>query len=399
MAGGAATGMASNLGTNPYAQAAMAQQGALGLTQGAGATAAGANPWMFAYNPTSYQATAAGSASYNPAQMGQGFTYDPRQIGNTSTYTAAQVADPAKIAAGMGAYTNPWEDTVIGRTTADMNRNLALQQEQTKANAIASGAFGGGRHGLVEGQNQAETNRAIGDMAATQRAEGFRTAADLSGRDLANLIGVQQGNQAATNAARQFRSTALNTTSQLNQAAANAAKQYNAGNRQQAAMANLDARSAAKQFGANAAQQSMMANAAASNAAKQFKATAANSAGQTNAAQAQQLFDTMLGRQLGAGAQMGQLGQQSMGYGDAINGALMDQGTLAQNLLQQQFGQAAGMFDRFTGQPTNALNLRLGSLGVSPLNNAGTQTTRTSGTGGGAMDILGAGLGMIPLLK
>jgi hypothetical protein len=172
----------------------------------------------------------------------------------------------------MGPYRNPFESQVVGQATQDIERTRQIQNAQNDAAASAAGAFGGGRHGIVEG----ETNRAaLGQMADTSaqlRHRGFMDAAGLSNQDIQNRLAAAGG------------------------------------------LASL-----APQYGGLA---------------------------QT-------------------GFQMGQniMGQQAADA-DRIRG-------IADALM----GHSAGMFDRYTGQPTDILRLRLGALGANPLNQESTTTT------------------------
>jgi hypothetical protein len=121
------------------------------------------------------------------AQAQQQYGVNPYQQASQGMQQAYNTAgNVGTIAQGMGAYQNPYQQQVIDRTAADMNRNLGMQQQATKAAAINSGAFGGGRHGLVEAENMAQTNRAIGDMSAQMNQQGFNTAGQFAGQDIAN---------------------------------------------------------------------------------------------------------------------------------------------------------------------------------------------------------------------
>lgn len=90
------------------------------------------------------------------------------------------------VAAGMGAYQNPYTQQVVDRSIADIGRTTAMQQEANKANAARSGAFGGSRQGLVEAETNAAAQRAIGDLSSNLNMQGFNTAAQLAQGDIAN---------------------------------------------------------------------------------------------------------------------------------------------------------------------------------------------------------------------
>ena len=109
----------------------------------------------------------------------------------TGAGTAAQGAIGAfgnvpTVAAGMGAYQNPFTQLVVDRATADIGRTTAMQQEANKAAAARAGAFGGSRQGLVEAETNAASQRAIGDLSSNLNLQGFNTAAQLAQGDINN---------------------------------------------------------------------------------------------------------------------------------------------------------------------------------------------------------------------
>ena len=230
------------------------------------------------------------------------------------TYNPTMQAAPNNIQSGMATYQNPYENQVVQNTVNDMNRNLQMQQVNTAADASRAGAFGGSRHGIVEGINQAETNRAIGDMASRMRQQGFNTAGQFSASDISNQLGVQGANQ-----------------------------------------------------------------------------NAANVAGRFNAGQTSGQMGNLLNAYMGGAQQLGSLAGQSFGMGNQIQQNQMQSGTMAQQLQQALMNQGQGLYNQWASQPQNILQMRLGSLGVNPLNNATTTTQQTNpGWGPTFGNLLGA---------
>lgn len=81
-------------------------------------------------------------------------------------------ADPA----AMQSYLNPFQQEVINRSISDLEGARQGTINQIGAQATASKAFGGSRHGLVESQaNQAFAKQA-GNLAADLRATGYDKA-------------------------------------------------------------------------------------------------------------------------------------------------------------------------------------------------------------------------------
>ena len=104
---------------------------------------------------------------------------------------------------------------------------------------------------------------------------------------------------------------------------------------------------------------------------KSYAQQMANTAAQIR----QQGFNTALGasqadlqRQLGAANQLAGLGQQSFGYGQAIQQQQMQQGTMQQAAMQSLIDAAKGQYAGYTGAPQQGLNTLLSSVyGVQPI--------------------------------
>lgn len=98
-----------------------------------------------------------------------------------------------RAAAGMpgmnrDAYMNPYNDEVITRSLADMDRSRMLAQKDLSSSQIKDKTFGGSRSAISSGLLDAETTRNAGDMAAKLRAQGFDTTSGLMQQDLSRLL-------------------------------------------------------------------------------------------------------------------------------------------------------------------------------------------------------------------
>ena len=115
------------------------------------------------------------------------------------------------------------------------------------------------------------------------------------------------------------------------------------------------------------------------------------------AALRQQGFNTALGasqadlqRQLGAAGQMAGLGQQSFGYGQAIQNQQMQQGAMQQQMMQNLINAAKQQYAGYAGQPNQAMNTFMS--GISGMPNMGGQT---SGYNPGLFNYLQLGASMM----
>lgn len=121
------------------------------------------------------------------------------------------------IASGMSTYQNPFTQDVIDRSMADLGRTTAMQQDANRAAAARAGAFGGSRHGLVEAETNAAAQRNMGDLAANLRMQGFNTAANLSGQDIANRFNAASGMMGGAGTLGNLGTTGFNMANTINE--------------------------------------------------------------------------------------------------------------------------------------------------------------------------------------
>ena len=121
---------------------------------------------------------------------------------------APQVADQVKLqtdaaaaAADLGTlvgpdaykqFMSPYQQEVIDTTLAEFDRQQAIADTAQRDRAIAAGAFGGGREGVLaaEAARGAATNRA--NLQAQLLAQGFQQAQAAAAQDLAARQGLGQ---------------------------------------------------------------------------------------------------------------------------------------------------------------------------------------------------------------
>jgi hypothetical protein len=370
---------------------------------------------------TEFQPSTASASGYTPSAMtsanyaatdptAQG--YSASTLAGTPTVSAQSVQAGQLAGRNLDAYTNPYESQVVNQALGDIERSRLMASNQLGAQASAAGAFGGSRQGIAE----AETNRAFADQAARTasglRQAGFTQAQQMAQQDigvaqqaaLANQQAAlqagtttaqlqQQGglaNQAALNAASQFGASAQNAAAQQAAAQRTAASQFGASAANQAAAANMAAQNQAAQFGSSAANQMALANQAAINQASQFGAQQGMTAQQLNQMAALNVNQ----QRLGAASQMGQLGQQAFGTGQAIQQQQAQQGLLQQGIQQALIDAARQQYAGYTGAPMQSLQAPLAALGAAPVPQSTTKTENQ-----GLFGLIQSGIGAYTGLK
>jgi hypothetical protein len=307
-------GAAGGVTANPMQQASMAQQGALAGTALTGM-----------YQPSQVQ------TSFNAPMVGtSGFTPMVGTGGTTPSVTAGQLSG-----ANIAQYQNPYTQQVIDAAAADTLRNAQIGLNQLGTEASRAGAFGGSRHGVAMGEMGRGVAQMLGQQAAGLRQAGFQNAQQAAQFDIGTGMQAQQANQqaAANDLARRLQAQGMNQTAALQVAQ----RQLQAGQLNQSAIQQ------AQQLGMQG---------------QQFNVTSGLQGAQ---------------QRLGALAQLGNLGQQSFGYGQAIQNQMSQQGAQQQALQQALIDAAKGQYAGYTGQPASTLGYVSSALGATPVPQ--TQTT------------------------
>lgn len=121
---------------------------------------------------------------------------------STGDATAMAKAGAGSAAPGMADYMNPFLDQVLGTAKRNINETADQQRKRLDATAHMSGAFGDARQGVMQGEANQRTEKAIGDVTGSIGSDAFKTALGASQADLArlgggasNLMGVQASGQ------------------------------------------------------------------------------------------------------------------------------------------------------------------------------------------------------------
>jgi hypothetical protein len=365
---------------NVFNQSAGAYNSALGGTQQAMGFQA---PQASASGYGAGQAVAHGYDAATANSQG----YDASQIAGASPIVAQNVQAGQIAGSDLSAYTNPFENQVVGQALGDIERSRLMQQNQLGASATAAGAFGGSRQGIAE----AETNRAFADQAARTasglRQSGFANAQQLAGQDIASQMQASLANQGANLSAQG--QTAGNTlaSQQFNSGALNQAGQFGASAANNASLANQNAFNQAGQFNAGAMNTASLANQNAMNQASQFGASAMNQASMAN----QQAGLSANQQRLGAANQMGSLSNLGFGFGNQISDRQQAQGGMQQGMQQMLIDAARNQYQGFNDAPMNALQTNIAATGAANMG----QNTETFKKNPGLFDYLSLGAGAV----
>jgi hypothetical protein len=87
-------------------------------------------------------------------------------------------------------FMSPYQQQVIDASLAEFDRNAEIQQQQISDQAIASGAFGGGREGVMQAEYQAGSDRNRAALQAGLLQQGFGQAQQAAQQQFQNQMGL-----------------------------------------------------------------------------------------------------------------------------------------------------------------------------------------------------------------
>ena len=114
--------------------------------------------------------------------------YDPKVAQQVKLQTDA-AARAAELGALTGpdaykAYMSPYQQEVIDTTLAEFDRNQAIQDTAMRDQAIAAGAYGGGREGVMAAESARGAAASRAQLQAQLLNQGFQQAQQAAATDL-----------------------------------------------------------------------------------------------------------------------------------------------------------------------------------------------------------------------
>lgn len=257
---------------------------------------------------------------------------NPQQIAAASPYQQAAGAQAGALAGTQAAM--QYQPQQVQATSYEASTMARPEQAATQMGAYTN---------PYESQVVQQTLRDIGSQAqmGQQNLAAQAQAAKAFGgsrHGVAEAEAMKGYTQQMADAASRMRQQGFNT--------ALGAAQFDVGQQQAAAAANQAALNQAAQFGAQAGMTAQQLNQAAGLQGAQLRMNAAN--------------------------QLGNLGQRSFGYGEAIQDRQMMQGALQRQQMQNLINQGQGSFGQMTGAPQGLQTFLSGVYGAPNMAGANT---------------------------
>jgi hypothetical protein len=286
---------------------------------------------------------AAAAGNYTPQQVTAG-TNNSQIMPGLSPYLSGlsggapnigSVGAGSFLSGNINAYMSPYTANVEKYALQNLDDQRLRSLNQTADQAISAGAFGGSRHGVMEGVVNAESAKNAGALSAQLRDQAFNTGAGLMTQDQNRALQAGMANQQTQLGSAQLGLQGMTAAGNL-------------------ALAGLG-------------QQSQIAE---NNLARSMQAQGLNQqAGLTASQNAVNASKVML-----QGAQTGQqLSAQELAM---LEAAGKGQTSLAQSQLDLGYQN----FQEQQAYPLDMLNLRLSALGMTPYGKSQTTTSPTTST-------------------
>jgi len=121
------------------------------------------------------------------------------QLAKSGVGSYQQFVDQAKNLTGAGAgagagsiseYMSPYQQQVIDVSLQEFDRNAGIQRQRMRDQAVAAGAFGGGRDQVMQSEYQLGSDRERALLQANLLQQGFQQAQQARGQDFERQRGL-----------------------------------------------------------------------------------------------------------------------------------------------------------------------------------------------------------------
>ena len=103
----------------------------------------------------------------------------------------AQIASAASFSPQIAQqFMSPYQQQVIDTSLAEFDRQAAMQEQRIRDQAVASGAFGGGREGVLQSEFRTGSDMNRAQLEAGLRQQGFQAAQQAAQQNFANQMGL-----------------------------------------------------------------------------------------------------------------------------------------------------------------------------------------------------------------
>ena len=158
------------------------------------------------------------TASYAPQVAAQN-ALQTGAVSNAAGLGALTGTGAGTGAGSIASYMSPYQQQVIDTSLAEFDRNAAIQQTGLRDQSIASGAYGGGREGVMQAEAIKNNQLNRGQLQSGLLQQGFQNAQNARAADLTAQQGLGQYQQALGQGQQGFEQAQLDATQIANREA------------------------------------------------------------------------------------------------------------------------------------------------------------------------------------
>lgn len=127
------------------------------------------------------------------ALLGYGNLSTPEELQEaTDIYRSLATRDPTQRAEQLADYTQQYTSNIIDPTMAALQRQREKARVGEEAAAIRSGAFGGDRRAVLEGERQGEFEARMGETLGQLQTQGYQSALARAAQEDASKLSFAQ---------------------------------------------------------------------------------------------------------------------------------------------------------------------------------------------------------------
>jgi hypothetical protein len=164
----------------------------------------------------------------NAIKTGMATEWNPEQVTSTDVAGPSQVSYRQYNSGDEAKFMNPYKSQVVDATAAYMDETRNREMMQNQARATQSGAFGGSRHGVADGELMRTAAMDKAGMLADLNYRGFNDSMDRFERESGMVYNADDNNRRLTYEANRDNAVRRDDTLRFNVGRNDSAAQYRA---------------------------------------------------------------------------------------------------------------------------------------------------------------------------
>ncbi len=156
------------------------------------------DPYANDYNTIARQTVNANAGNYQPYfNNAQSFLNTSQGIAGATPYSSQPIGTSMWGQQQADQYMNPYIQSVIDRSSRELNRGYDIQQLNANDAATKANAFGGSRHGILNAEIERNRTQQLADVQTSGLANAYNNAQQIYTSDAARGLTAQTADETA----------------------------------------------------------------------------------------------------------------------------------------------------------------------------------------------------------